>query len=102
MTQLGRSRRTASRSAAGVRAVATATPRSRPVPATRLVKIRSSHRWTAVTSDGLRAALAGADAEAVLQRQDKNLAVADPPLRPGPAGLYDGVHGRFDEVLVDG
>src|SRR5947199_2184282 len=47
-------------------------------------------------------ALAGADADAVLQRQDEDLAVADAALRPGAAGLHDGVDGRLDEVLVDG
>src|SRR5215208_5909847 len=53
-------------------------------------------------SDGLRPALAGADADAVLQRQDEDLAVADAALGAGAAGLEDGADGRLDEVLVDG
>src|SRR5213078_1291038 len=51
--------------------------------------------------DRLRPALAGADADAVLQRQDENLAVADAAFRPGAARLHDRVNGRFDEILVD-
>src|SRR5207253_8196107 len=53
-------------------------------------------------SDGLRPALAGADADAILQGEDEDLAVPDATLRPGAAGLHDGVDGRLDEILVDG
>src|SRR5262249_30196418 len=53
-------------------------------------------------SDRFRSALAGADADAVLQRQDEDFAVADAPLRPSAAGLHDGVDGWLDEILVDG
>src|ERR1022692_1401074 len=47
-------------------------------------------------------ALAGADADAVFERQDEDLAVADAAFRPGAARFHDRVDGRFDEVLVDG
>src|SRR5262245_28258503 len=50
-------------------------------------------------SDRFGAALPGPDADAVLQRQDEDLPVPDPPLRAGPGGLDDGVHRRLDEVL---
>src|SRR5262249_10292887 len=52
--------------------------------------------------DGLGPALAGADADAVLQGEDEDLAVADAALGAGAAGLDDGVDGGLDEVLVDG
>src|SRR2546421_6584605 len=47
-----------------------------------------------------RPALAGADAQAVFERQDEDLAVADAPLRPSAAGHHDGVDRRLDEVLI--
>src|SRR5579884_1499488 len=59
-------------------------------------------RMSASLLDGLGAALAGADADAVLQRQDEDFAVADAALGAGAPGLHDGVDGRLDEVLVDG
>src|SRR5690348_8697937 len=112
MTQRGASCRASAASASAERAGLIVKPSSRAVPATRLVKIRSSDssRPTgrfgsgvmAPPSDRFRAALAGADADAVLQRQDEDLAVADATLGPGAAGLHDGVHRRLDEVLVDG
>src|SRR5262245_2737484 len=80
-------------------------PRSRPVPTMRLVKIRSSqsrspmgifgfalntrrarrlalrlgnhHSPLTTHSNGLRAAFAGADADAIFQRQNEDFAVAD-------------------------
>src|SRR5262245_23086572 len=52
--------------------------------------------------DRLRAAFAGADADAILQRQNENLAVADASLRPGAARFHNRVDGRLDEILVDG
>src|SRR2546423_3980185 len=51
-------------------------------------------------SDGLGAALAGADTDAIFQRQDEDLAVADTAFGAGAAGFHDGVDGRLDEVLV--
>src|SRR3954468_24772178 len=57
---------------------------------------------TDAPSDGLGPALAGADADAVLQRQDEDLAVADAALGAGAPGLHDGVDRRLHEVLVDG
>src|SRR5687767_4591253 len=70
-----------------------------------LANRRSSHNSRAVgeasMSDRLRAALAGADADAILQGEDEDLAVANTPLRAGAGGLHDGVDGRLDEVLVD-
>src|SRR5262249_7395410 len=52
--------------------------------------------------DCLRSAFAGADADAVLQRQNEDFAVADAALRSGASCLHDGVDGRLDEVFVDG
>src|SRR5690348_13870593 len=52
--------------------------------------------------NGFRPAFAGADADAVFQGQDEDLAVADAALGAGPARLHDGVDRRLDEVLVDG
>src|SRR5262245_37144411 len=53
-------------------------------------------------SDRFRSALAGADADHLVERQDEDLSVADLPLLAGPAALQDGVDGRLDELLVDG
>src|SRR6516164_5990741 len=53
-------------------------------------------------SDGFGTALAGADADAVLERQDEDLAVADAPFGTSAPGFHDGVHGRLDEILIDG
>src|SRR4051794_39732012 len=52
-------------------------------------------------SDGLGTALASADADAVFQGKDEDLAVADASLRPGAARLHDRVDRRLDEILVD-
>src|SRR5205823_4430368 len=51
--------------------------------------------------DGGRAAFAGADADAVVERQDENLAVADLPGLGGAGGVDDGLDGRLDEGVVD-
>ena len=48
------------------------------------------------------AAFAGADADAVFQGEDEDLAVADFAGRAGAAALDDGVDRRFEELLVDG
>src|SRR5438552_17866256 len=53
-----------------------------------------------VPSNGLRTALAGADADAVFQRQNKDLAVADAALGSGSACVHNRVHGRLDEVFI--
>src|SRR4051794_30157513 len=53
-------------------------------------------------SDRLGAALAGPDPDAVVHRQDEDLAIADLAVRPAPARLDDRVDRRLDEVLVDG
>src|SRR5262249_17903403 len=52
--------------------------------------------------DGGAAALAGADADAVLQRQHEDLAVADGAGLAGAGGVDDRLDGRLDERLVDG
>src|SRR5205823_4109139 len=52
-------------------------------------------------SNCFRPTLSRPDAQAILQRQDEDLAVADAPFRPGAARLHDRVHRRLDEVLVD-
>src|SRR5438874_2254173 len=62
---------------------------------------RTTNNGQRTNSNGLGAALAGADADAVLQRQDEDLAVADAALGAGAAGLHDGVDRRLDEVLVN-
>src|SRR4051794_29661272 len=53
-------------------------------------------------TDRLGAALAGADAHAVVQRQDEDLAVADLPGLRRPRRVDDRLHRRLDERLVDG
>src|SRR4051812_43578374 len=53
-------------------------------------------------SDGLGPALAGPDADAILHRQDENLAIADLAVGAAPARLDDRVDGRLDEILVHG
>src|SRR5438105_3886764 len=60
--------------------------------------MRSSAR---LGSDGLGAALAGADADAVVHREDEDLAVTDLAVGAAATGLDDGVDGRLDEVFVD-
>src|SRR5262249_15028959 len=52
--------------------------------------------------DRLAAALAGANADAVFQRQDEDLAVADLTRLRGPRRLHDRLDGRLDERVVDG
>src|SRR5436309_10883582 len=53
-------------------------------------------------ADGLAAALAGADADAVLQRQHEDLAVADLAGVAGAGGVHDRLDRRLHERLVDG
>src|ERR1700726_3234492 len=55
-----------------------------------------------LSSDRLGTALAGADADAVVHRQDEDLAVANLPLGAGPASGNDGVDRGLDEVFVHG
>src|SRR5215218_1858280 len=52
-------------------------------------------------ADGGRPALAGADADRVLERQNEDLAVADPAGVPGPGGVDDGLDRGLDERVVD-
>src|SRR5262249_20560721 len=100
------------------RAGLTLRARSRAVAVMRLVKSMSSERtrprrggnedgadmerFLLSCSNGFGATLPGADADAVLERQDEDLPVADAPFGSGTARLHDRVHGRFDEILVDG
>ena len=53
-------------------------------------------------SDRFRPALAGPDPDAIVHRQDEDLAVADLAVGTAPTRLDDRVDGRLDEVLVDG
>src|SRR5262249_12604491 len=53
-------------------------------------------------SDGLAAALARANAHAILQRQHKDLAVADLPRFRRARGVNDRLDGGLDEGVVDG
>src|SRR5207244_1778923 len=105
-------------SAATERAGLTVKPSPWAVPVMRLVNIRSSDNSSPMgalgsvcagmispstnVSDGFRPAFAGANAEAVLQRQDEDLAIADAPLGSSAARLHDGVDRRLDEILVHG
>src|SRR5262249_48717649 len=50
---------------------------------------------------GLGAALAGADADAIVERQDKDLAVADLAGLRRARGVHDGFDGGLDEGVVD-
>src|SRR5579884_890640 len=52
--------------------------------------------------DCLRSAFAGADADAVFQRQNEDFAIADTPFGTGASGLHDGVDSRLDKVFIDG
>lgn len=49
-----------------------------------------------------RPALAGADADAIFERQDKDFAVADRAVVPRAAPFDDRVDRRLDEIVVDG
>lgn len=51
--------------------------------------------------DRVAAAFAGADADALFERQDKDFAVADLAGFAGAAAAKDGVDGRLDEVVVN-
>src|SRR5262249_12598435 len=53
-------------------------------------------------SDRLPAALAGADADAVFQWQDENLAVADLAGVAGASGMDNGLDGRLHKGVIDG
>ena len=50
----------------------------------------------------LAAAFAGADADAIFQGEDEDLAVADLAAGAGAAAADDGVDRRFEKLLVDG
>src|SRR4029434_2324971 len=125
MTHAGSCCRAISSSAATLRAVRISSPSARAVPEMRLVNNKSSQSRMPIadihlllssvsilfavpsvsvvqSSNRLRPALPRADADAILQRQNENLAVADAPFRPGAPRFHDGVHRRFDEVLIDG
>lgn len=52
--------------------------------------------------DCFRAALAGSNSNAIVHRQNKDFAVADLAFLARFRGIDDCVHGRFDEVIVDG
>ena len=54
------------------------------------------------TSDGFRTAFTRADAEAILERQDEDLAVTDLALLARPRAFENRLNGRLDELLVDG
>src|SRR5947209_951029 len=103
-THAGLCRFAISKSKSADRADFTSSPKSWAVPRMRLMNIRSSESSSPdmATSNRFRPALAGADANAVVQRQDENLAVADATLGPGAARLHDRVDRRLDEVFVDG
>src|SRR5689334_4661485 len=60
------------------------------------------HSPLATRSYRLGSSLAGADPDAVVHREDEDLAVADLAVGPTPPRFEDGVDGRFDEVLIDG
>src|ERR1043165_5455645 len=68
----------------------------------RIRKPTDSCPWAWEMSNRFRTALAGADADAVFQRQDENLAVADASFRTGATRFHDGVDGRLDKILIDG
>lgn len=52
--------------------------------------------------DRFASAFARADADAVVHREDKNLAVADLPFFAAPAAFNDGADRLLDEIVVDG
>src|SRR5262249_29858417 len=52
--------------------------------------------------DGFAAAFAGTNADAVLQRQHEDLAVADLSRLGGAGGMHDRLDGGLDEGVVDG
>src|SRR5207249_3538581 len=103
--------------ASSERAGFTDSPRAWAVPVMRLVKIMSSqsNKPSGVGGEGtdmdtllvqgsnrLGTAFPGTDANAVLQRQDKDLAVTDAAFGTGTARFHDRVHRRLDEILIDG
>src|SRR5262249_39265340 len=51
-------------------------------------------------SDRLRTALAGANPNAVVQREDEDLAVADLAVGSAASCFEDGVYCGFDEILI--
>src|SRR5688500_10848827 len=53
-------------------------------------------------ADGLPAAFAGADAHAVVERHDEDLAVADGAGVADAGGMDDGLDGRLHECVIDG
>src|SRR5438105_2559006 len=52
--------------------------------------------------DGFATSFAGADANAIVERQDEDFAVADLAGLGGAGGVDDGLDGRLDERFVDG
>src|SRR5262245_46016922 len=67
-------------------------------------RLRNSGRppsQTAWRLHRLSAPFSGPDPDAILQREDEDLAVADLARGAGPAPLDDRVYGGLDEVLVD-
>src|SRR6516165_2078848 len=106
--QAGRSLWTIVFSTSMARAVLMVSPRSRAVPVIRLVNIMSSESNKPIGAAGslsamlyrLRPTFARSDANAVVQRQDKDLAVADASLRPGSPGFHNGIHCWLHEILV--
>ena len=66
------------------------------------VKRPANDSATSPLLDRFAAAFAGADADAVVQRQDEDLAVADFAALAGAAAFDDGVDRGLDEFFVDG
>src|SRR5438105_3316311 len=63
---------------------------------------RARNRKRDLGSNRVAAAFAGADADAVVERQDEDFAVADLASVAGAGSVHDGLDGRFDECFVDG
>src|SRR3954452_6779436 len=61
---------------------------------------RPALRSDPIRSDRLGPSLAGPDADAILHRQDENLAIANLTVGAAPARLDDRADGRLDEILV--
>src|SRR5262249_42049075 len=117
MTQRGQCCCTSLCSASTDFAGRTVNPKSRAVPVTRLVKIMSSHNTMPAGSvgsgacagadmasflDSFRTTFAGANTKAVLEGENKDLAVADAAFGTGAAGFHDGIDGRLNKVFVHG
>src|SRR5712691_11314135 len=59
-------------------------------------------KFAKLRSNRIAAPFAGADADAVLKRQDENLAVTDLPGLGRPRCVHDRFDGGLDKGLVDG